>query len=205
MLEVPREFAVVWIDRNRGTGVQCVAFGAARQRHPGFGLSRSPVRQIEDGIIAARDPHLAAGAIAVRKVSPGVAPLVPRRRDRVEPPQLLAGIRVVGAEKTFFFLVATAAAQSLDHFSIHNERSARVAVALPDLRTPGTLAVARVERDDAVAAGEVDLVLIKRDAAHGDIAAEPVFPNDFAGRALERLHDAAGVCEIENSVMYDRC
>src|SRR5207247_2090210 len=88
--------------------------------------------------------------------------------------------------------------------SVRDEWAAGIAVALPDFGAPNILAVPRVERDDAVAARQVELVLINGDAAHGDVRTEVIFPNHFAAQAIDRLDDAAGVREKDDPVMHDR-
>ena len=110
MLKVPPEFAIVGINGNRRAGIKSVAFSAASECHPGFGLGGSPVGQVENGIIAAGDPHLATRAISIRKVAPGFGSLVAAGCNRVKPPELFAALRVVCTKKTFFFLVSPATA-----------------------------------------------------------------------------------------------
>src|SRR5262249_10428734 len=85
------------------------------------------------------------------------------------------------------------------------EWPARIAVTLAEFGIPRDVAVSRFDRDHAIAAGEIDLVLIKRDAAHRDVSAEVVFPNHLARRAFERLQDTAGVGEVDDPVMDDGC
>src|SRR5262245_47936895 len=46
MLEVPFQFAVVWINRYRRTRIVGIAFCTASKRAPCFRLGRSPVRKI---------------------------------------------------------------------------------------------------------------------------------------------------------------
>ena len=205
MLVVPLELAVVGVDGNRRARIKRVAFGSPRESHPGFGLGSSPECEIENGIITARNPHLRARTIAIRKIAPCVRSRIAGGRDGIKAPQLFAGCRVVGAHETFLFLVALACAKTFEHFAIDDERPARVAVARGNLRVPGFLPVARIERDHTIAAGEIDFVLINRDPAHRNVAAETVFPDDPAGHAVDRLDDAARVGEIDHSVVHDGC
>ena len=71
---------------------------------------------------------------------------------------------------------------------------------LPDLRTgPG------VERDHVrVAHRDEQLVVVERDAAHGDVAAEAMLPDQIAGLAVERLDDAGRVVQINRAVVRQR-
>ena len=139
------KFPVVRIDRDRRVGVEAITFGPAGERHPGLGLSGSPEGQVERRIVAAGDPHFAAGAILVRQVAPGVSAWIAGRRDGVEPPELFAGLGIVSAHEAFFFLIALAAAEAFEDLAVDHERTAGVAIALGDLRVPDFLAVAGVE------------------------------------------------------------
>src|SRR5262249_51393090 len=154
------------------------------------GLSCSPVGQVENGIIAACDPHLSTGAIPIRKIAPCVGSLVSAGCNRKEAPDLLSALSVVGTHETFFFLIASAATQSLDYFSVRDQRAAGIAVALPDFGIPNKLAVAGIKRFHAVAARKINLVLINRNATHGDVSAKVIFPNDFTCSPFDRLNDA---------------
>ena len=48
------------------------------------------------------------------------------------------------------------------------------------------------------------LVVVERDAAHRDIAAKAVLPDQIAGLAVERLDDAAGVVQEDRAVVGER-
>src|SRR5262249_42191262 len=159
---------------------------------------RPPVHQIENGIVAAGDPHLATSTIAIWKVAPRFGAFVAGCGNRKKPPELLAGLCVIGAHETLFFLIAPTAAQSFDDFAVHYERTTRVVVALADFGIPNNLAVPRIECHDAITIREVNLVLINGNATHGDVAAEMVFPNHLSGQPFDRLNDSAGVGKIND-------
>jgi hypothetical protein len=55
-----------------------------------------------------------------------------------------------------------------------------------------------------VAQREIQLVVVERHATHRDVDAETLFPDQIAGLAIERLHDAAGVVEEDRSVVGER-
>ena len=112
-------------------------------------------------------------------------------------------------------LVALAAAETLDHFAINDERAGRIAEALgvvPDHRIPHGLPGAGIERKHVrVRRGDVEPVLIDRHVAHGAVAAadrtrraEAVFPQKLAGAPIERLDDVVDIVEIDNPVVDER-
>ena len=93
-------------------------------------------------------------------------------RDRVEPPDLLAGGGVVRADEAFLFAIGLAGAEALDHLALGDERAAAGRVialrAVADDGLPDGLAGSGIERDEMrVARGGENLVVVDRDAAHG--------------------------------------
>ena len=109
VLVVPRERAVADAQRHRRRGVERGVRGlvAAARRHPRLGLRDAPVGEIEIGIVAAGDPRVAAGARHVGDRAPRVAAGLAGARDGVELPQLLAGLRVVGADDAAIVLAGS--------------------------------------------------------------------------------------------------
>ena len=77
---------------------------------------------------------------------------------------------------------------------------------------PHDLARARVERDEVgIGRGDENLVLIDGDIAHGAGSAalralgpDAIFPDQIAGAAVERLHDVAGIGQIDDAVVDER-
>src|SRR5678815_2424179 len=130
MLEVPRLLAGVHIDRKGGAAEERVIFRTPRQGHPRLGLRGSPVRQIQHGIIAARNPHLASDAHLVRQVAPGVAAFLAGHGRGVEPPGFLSGRRVVGAQITpAVHVELCTASHAFDDFAFSDDGTARIAMA----------------------------------------------------------------------------
>src|SRR5262245_2269808 len=117
MLEIPLQFPVIRVDRDRRVGVKTIAFCASGQSHPRLRLGRSPERQIQSWIVTAGDPHFTTSAIFVREIAPGFGSFITGSRDRVEAPELFAGLGIVSAHEAFLFLIALASAESFEHFS----------------------------------------------------------------------------------------
>src|SRR5262249_124960 len=99
---------------------------------------------------------------------------------------------------------ALAVAQSLEHFAVDDERTARIVVALRDFGIPHELAIAGIDSFHVVSAGKVDLVLINGNATHCDISAEVVFPNDLARGTIDGLKDGTCIRKVNDGVMNDR-
>ncbi len=211
---MPGELPGVDIQRQRRAGVERIVLDrhAPADRHPGLRLRRSPVSQIQIGIVAAGDPRLAARPEQVRELAPGVSAGFPLLSDRVEPPQLLARRRIVRADEALLFPVGLTSAKSLNHLALRHDRAAaRAVVALrpiADRGLPHGLAGLRVERDQPRVAGcRKHLVVVDGDPAHRGavrVRAVAVFPDQVAGTAIDRLHDVAGVVEIDDPVVNDR-
>ena len=130
-LVVPREVAGLGIERERAVGVEGVAVGAARQPRPRLGLRSGPVGEVGDGVVAARNPRVAAGPERRREVAPGVAPRVAGLGNRRRAPQLGPAVRVVGGDEAGAVLVPLAAGHAGDDPAVDDDRSARVPVAEP--------------------------------------------------------------------------
>ena len=93
----------------------------------------------------------------------------------------------------------------LNDFAFRDERTARAAAPIGHRGVPGDFAGARVERDQMrVAQREEQLVVVERHAAHGDVDAEALLPDQITGLAVERLDDAAGVVEEDGPVVGER-
>src|SRR5437870_1332515 len=131
MLKVPDKFAVVGIQRHGRAGEQCLIarLSSAARPHPRLGLCDSPICFIEVRIVTASNPRLAAGAHQARNRAPGVTSQLSLARHSLKLPELLAGRRVVPADKAAVLPELRASHQTLDDFSMDHERSARVAVA----------------------------------------------------------------------------
>ena len=127
-------------DGRRGVERRVATLLPRLDRHPRLGLRDAPVGEIEIGIVAAGDPGVAAGAHAIGHRAPRIAAGLAGARDGVELPQLLAGVRVVGADVAALLLAeAIAAVQALDHLAARDDRTARVgeaAARIGDRRRP---------------------------------------------------------------------
>src|SRR5262249_46417046 len=110
MLEVPLERAGVGIQRERRARVErAVERGVAAARgHPRLRLRDAPVGRVEIGIVGPGNPRVAAGAVIVLHVAPGVGAALSSGRDRAEPPELVPVLRVVRADEALLFAVARA-------------------------------------------------------------------------------------------------
>ncbi len=209
MLVVPLQGAAVGIERERAARVQPAVERriAAAGRHPRLRLRHAPIRDVELRIVAARDPGIAAGAEGVAHVAPGVAARPVAGGHRVEAPELVPILRVVGADEALLLAVARAVAQALHDLAADHERAARGAEipfrAIADDRLPNDLTGAGVQRHEpCVARRREDLVVIDREAAHRGARrherADAVLPDQLAAAGIERLEDVAHVVEIKN-------
>ena len=73
------------------------------------------------------------------------------------------------------------------------------------IATSQTTSPVRVERDEMrVAQRQEQLVVIERHAAHREVDAKALLPDQIAGLAVERLDDAAGVVEEDGAVIRER-
>src|SRR6185436_17512003 len=136
MLVEPLERAGVRPQRDRRAGVER-AIGRAHvpaRCHPRLRLRDAPVGQVEIRVVAAGDPGFTALAEAVLDVAPRVAVALASLSDGVELPDLLPGRRVVGADLAPFRTEPFAAGQSLQHFPVDDDRSARVGESLFPIR-----------------------------------------------------------------------
>ena len=81
-------------------------------------------------------------------------------------------------------------------------------LAIADHGVPNVLAGARVERVDVrVAGGDIDLVVVDREAAlrtAGGRFADAVLPNQIAFARIQRLHDVAGIVDVHHAVVHHR-
>ena len=204
---VPRQLAGIEIERDGGARVERLVerVHPAAHRHPRLRLRRTPVGEIEIRIVAAGDPRLAAGAEQVRQAAPRIAAGFTDTGDRVESPQLLAGLGVVGADEALLLDVLLTAAHALDDFSFGDERTARTAAAIGHCHVPGNFAGLRVERHEMrVAHRDIELVVVQRDTARRGVAAETLLPDQIAGLAIDRLDDPAGVIDEDRPVARER-
>src|SRR5215475_92260 len=106
MVEVPLQFARVDVERDRGVREESRAVArSAAGTHPRFGLCGTPIRQIQVGIVATRDPGLGAYSEHVWEAAPRVATEFASLGNRVELPQQLPGPCVIRADETLFVLI----------------------------------------------------------------------------------------------------
>src|SRR5262249_35244633 len=146
-------------------GVEVVAF--ARVAVPvGTGVARAPIEELQRRIVRPGQPCCAA-AMHPAVARPRFAAWFAGRRHGPEAPRLLAGLRVVGVEKTAD--AGFAAADADDHFAVHHQRrrgdgmSGRI---FADVYRPALDAGTRVEGDEiSVERADIHRVAFDRDAA----------------------------------------
>ncbi len=173
-LVIPIDLAGIGIERQRAVGVERVAVGAAHGARPGLGLRRRPIDQIGGGIVASRNPRVAAGAECQRQVAPGVAAGLTRPRDRGRAPQLAPRVRVIGRDEAHIVLVAGAAGHAGDHVALRDNRAAGIFIAelvIGDRVIPDHRAGPRVQSDHVrVRRVDENLVAIEPDGSHRTVA-----------------------------------
>src|SRR6185437_12173934 len=96
-LVVPRDLAVLGMERDHRRGVEIVAGPVADI--PGAGVADAPIDQVEFRIVAAGDPGGTATALARVAGAPGVATGLARAGRGERPPQTLAGLRIVAVDE----------------------------------------------------------------------------------------------------------
>src|SRR4029453_14228256 len=99
-LEIPVESPGVGIERECGTREQrlVAGLGASADAQPGFGFGRSPIGDVETGIVTADDPRITSCAQEIGQLAPSVTARLAFARDGAETPELFAGTGVVGAD-----------------------------------------------------------------------------------------------------------
>ena len=113
-LIMPLQHARIGIEREQRVGVQVVA--RPRLAVPiRIGISRSPVQQVERGIVRAAQPRRRAAALPDVSL-PRVAAGLSRGRNRVEAPQPLARHRIVRVDESAVRVLA--AGNPDDHFGL---------------------------------------------------------------------------------------
>src|SRR5262249_33511976 len=190
VLEIPLQRAVVRIERERRARVErAVERGvAAARRHPRLRLRDAPVSRVEIGGVGARDPRVAARAVVVLHVAPGIGAGLVAGCDGAEAPELVAVLRVVRADEALLLAVARAIAEALHDLALDHDRAALAPELafgpVADDRFPDGLAGARVERDEARVAGrDEDFVVVDREPAQRgvrDVRADAVLPEQLA-------------------------
>ena len=214
MLVVPGHFPCIHIDgQSRAAEKRVIVDGhPATGRHPRFRLGGSPEREIQIGIVAARDPAFRACAEQVRQFAPGISSGLAFARDGIHAPELLTGRRIISANETFFFAIRGAITEALNDLALGDDRAARCAVialaAVADDGFPDLLAVLGINRNQMrIRCRQNDLVFVNADAAHRvarSIRAVIVFPNQFTVACVERLQGVTCIVEIHHSVVNDR-
>ena len=214
VLEVPRQLARVGVQRQRGVEVQRVvvdAFEADRiaQRAGVVRVARTEERQVVLRVVAAGNPDRAAVAVLVGQAVPGVAPGRVGRRDGVEPPALLAGLRVEADDEV---AAARAAGGAHHHRAARHQRAAGQAHALAGadyLRLPFHRAGPDVERHHVQVRGrQVQPLAVDGHAAleaRRDVArqAAGVLPEQVSAGGVERVHLVAEAVHEQHAVVHD--
>ena len=120
VLEVPLQRAGVRIERDERIGVE-VGAGPALAVPVGVRVAGAPVKKVQRGIVGAGEPRRRAAALPDVAL-PGVAARLARRRNRVEAPEALAGLRIVGVDEAA--VRELAAGDADDHLVVDDERRA---------------------------------------------------------------------------------
>src|SRR5262245_60625352 len=209
MLEEPGKLAAIGSERDSRTRVEHAIrrLHVAARRHPWLRLRHAPVSEIEIGVVAAGYPGLATLAERVGDVTPGVAAALPALRHRVEPPQLLPGVRIVGADVTPIRLEPGASGQALQNFAADDDRSAAVGetlVPLSNRNVPHEFARAGIKsRQSRITGGHEHLVLIDGDIAHRarGFGTDVMLPDQLARAPVKGLDDVAGINQVNDAVM----
>src|SRR2546428_534226 len=181
------------VDRDRGRGVEVVP--GMSVSHERIRVCGAPVRQARLGIIVAGDPDSSPARLPLLSLGPRLASRFARRRDRVDPPHLLAVFDVVRRDEAADAAIGTGRADhDLAFGDERRERHVVPALVLRDLRRPDFLSSAGVERDEhGVAGGEEDFVPVQRDATARLMNDEsvlghpvPIAPEDLSRLRVER-------------------
>ena len=224
MLVVPLQLPGVGIDGEGRVRVHRAVLGAGlgRQRpahlgDPRIGLAGAVIDEVLVGVIAPGNPRRGAEPALQRQSVPGVVIGVAGMGDGVDPPQLLAGLGVMAGDEAAAGLGIAATGHALDHLAVDDEGAAGVAPALVPVGSgvvPHHLSGLGIERDDmGVRGGGDEIALIDRHVAAGKVLRagdQPgreitlVFPDQVAGRRIERLDLVAEIEDVEHAVMDDR-
>src|SRR6185369_12017583 len=96
-------------------------------------VPRTPVGEIELGIVGAGHPDRSAAVLPRPRIGPAPRPVagILGARGRVEPPDLLARLRIVGIDEAANAVLGAGDAD--DHFVFHHERRGRPAVAATEV------------------------------------------------------------------------
>ena len=169
--------------------------------------------RFELGVVRARDPDRSAAVLPV-VAAPRFAAGLAGARNRVEAPNLLAGLHVVRGDEAADTVLAAARAD--DHQVLDDERRHRHGVR--ELRIghrciPKRLAVARVDRDQVrVERAHEQRVAVNREAAIVGAAADAlvgrvvvaVLPEHAARLGVERQHVVGALRQIHDAVDDER-
>ena len=189
---------------------------AAHLGDPGIGLAGAVEDEVLVRVIAAGNPRRSTEAALHRQPVPGVVIGIAGMGDGIDPPQLLAGLGIVAGDEAATGLGIAATGHALDHLAVDDEGTAGIAPALIPVgrgMVPDHLAGLGVERDDmGVGRGGDEIALIDRHVAGGEVLRvgdQPgreialVFPDQVAGRRIERLDLVAEIEDVEHAVMDD--
>ena len=133
VIVIPGEFSGIGIQRQRRVGVQRRAVARSPAgAHPRLRLGRSPVREVQVGIVAAGDPGFRAHAKDVGEASPSIASRLSRPAQWCRNAKPLCRLSIVSADEAFLPAdTAPAAAQTLDQLAFHGKGSAGGGVLRP--------------------------------------------------------------------------
>ena len=225
VLVVPHELAGLDIDGDGRVAVELGRCGArngidvavALPARPRLGIGDRPVEHLARRVIRTRQPPAARDPSLERRIAPGIAAGLARRRRVVEFPHLLAGPGVMGGDEAARARLAGAAG---DHLAVGDDRRRRglgLVLVVVDLGFPAHLAGLCVERhEEAVVRVVEDQVLEDRDAFRSrplrpaddvgrllrDLA--PVLPEEIAVGGVDRQHAGARAHHVHDALGDDR-
>src|SRR5206468_11305591 len=126
----------------------------------GIGVGHTPIHDLTDRVVGARQTPRAGGPFLDRHLSPRFATRFAGRRGDIELPYFLAGLGVVGSDETKLALRLLAGAVR-DHLAGGDQQSTSCDLAVVDLCFPAKLAGLCIEGDEeSVRGAEIEHVFI---------------------------------------------
>ena len=222
VLVVPDDLAGVGVEGEGRVVVEVLQVGAADEELGGRrGHRGADVDEVQLGVVARHHPRADVLALLERHPAPGLVARLARGRDGAPPPQLLAGLGVVGDDDAGVRPAPRGAAAARHDLAVRDD-GARALVGgvhavVEDLGLPRELAGRRVEGEHVVVAARVD----DAGAVDGEVAVEvgegaehvvaevvghvaPVLPAEVAGGGVDGLDDVARVRHVHHAVVDER-
>ena len=195
VLKVTNHLAGGNMDRKRRSGVEVVPRSLVAD--PRTTIASPPVRDVRLLVVVPRYPDRPTASLPLIALGPGVTSWLAGRRDSEDAPRFLAGRGVEGRDKPTHTPLAT---RRTDHdLAARHQRRQRHVVALTVVRhrsLPDLSAGRGVQRvQHGMDRGEVDLVLVERDAPAGRMPEDrvlgwrhPEAPPNGSGLRIKRHH-----------------